>query len=429
MEETVSTLKFAARAKTIKNHFKMNIKNSHETLQRIIDQLKRELLQSKMEIERLNQIIVVKTSFPEVTEEHLNIDENCNVANKVYASNITTSFPTKRMVENNNNLNKENNDNKLIENIQNREILEMRVISQDKEIISLNSIISELHRNLKKLEEETSDLKTGSLKFEKKIIELTEERDIFKIKYENVASNLEMYLKQININKNEIESLKKALEIEEKNSQKMLSEKKGMLEKNLVLNIPKNYEFIQIKLADYFKESYNFSCFDAKSPEEEKTALNRVYSYTSQNIKQIVELPSKIEDLLSKSQYTTGFKNSLMNKDEIAPELQIFLLRQQLLYSIIINQNLERTIMALEWKQVIEFGKSKITADTLKIQSRYISNLEKILEKARISHQQLRNRVETVEFDYSTLREKFNNFSEKKEKKSRIVKAFNRETQ
>jgi kinesin family protein 5 len=48
MEETLSTMKFATRAKTIRNHIKMNIKNSPETLQRIIDELKRELIDTKI---------------------------------------------------------------------------------------------------------------------------------------------------------------------------------------------------------------------------------------------------------------------------------------------------------------------------------------------------------------------------------------------
>lgn len=51
LEETISTLKFATRAKSIKNHFKMNVKNSPEALQRIIFQLKKELLDTKAELE------------------------------------------------------------------------------------------------------------------------------------------------------------------------------------------------------------------------------------------------------------------------------------------------------------------------------------------------------------------------------------------
>jgi kinesin family protein 5 len=40
MEETVSTLKFASRAKSIKNHYKMNVKMSSEMMQQMIKDLK-----------------------------------------------------------------------------------------------------------------------------------------------------------------------------------------------------------------------------------------------------------------------------------------------------------------------------------------------------------------------------------------------------
>lgn len=109
---------------------------------------------------------------------------------------------------------------------------------------------------------------------------------------------------------------------------------------------------------------------------------------------------------------------------------------------MIINQNLERTITALEWKQILEYGKAKIKSETMKIQTRYIINLEKILEKARISHQQLRNRVEAVEFESNALREKLMHSHEKKryghkeksnsnspQQKSRIVKTFGKSSQ
>ena len=58
----------------------------------------------------------------------------------------------------------------------------------------------------------------------------------------------------------------------------------------------------------------------------------------------------------------------------------------------IINQHLERTISVLEWKQIIEYGKAKIKSFYTKMQERHITNLEKVLDKARISHAQLRKR-------------------------------------
>ena len=43
MEETISTLKFATRAKTIKLNFKMNLKNSPDQMNRVVGTIKEEL--------------------------------------------------------------------------------------------------------------------------------------------------------------------------------------------------------------------------------------------------------------------------------------------------------------------------------------------------------------------------------------------------
>ena len=49
-EETITTLKFAARAKTIKNQVKMNIQNSPEALMAVIEGLKLELDECRMKL-------------------------------------------------------------------------------------------------------------------------------------------------------------------------------------------------------------------------------------------------------------------------------------------------------------------------------------------------------------------------------------------
>ncbi|KAM3138384.1 hypothetical protein pb186bvf_009470 [Paramecium bursaria] len=51
LEETVSTLKFASRAKSIKNHFKMNVKMSSEMMQQMIRDLKLQLFQTQQELD------------------------------------------------------------------------------------------------------------------------------------------------------------------------------------------------------------------------------------------------------------------------------------------------------------------------------------------------------------------------------------------
>jgi len=51
-EETISTLKFATRAKTIKTHYKMNIQNSPDSLMNVIERLKIELDGARNELAR-----------------------------------------------------------------------------------------------------------------------------------------------------------------------------------------------------------------------------------------------------------------------------------------------------------------------------------------------------------------------------------------
>lgn len=105
-----------------------------------------------------------------------------------------------------------------------------------------------------------------------------------------------------------------------------------------------------------------------------------------------------------------GIKEEDSDGKGVSHEFMIYLLKQQLLQYIsylitiiitslrtcIINQHLERTIAALEWKQIIEYGKAKIKSNYMKMQERHIANLEKVLETSRISHEKLRNRLTSL---------------------------------
>ena len=63
-EETISTLKFASRAKTIKNRYKMNIQNSPEALMAVIESLKVELEDCRSELTKYKEGGVAPTFGP-----------------------------------------------------------------------------------------------------------------------------------------------------------------------------------------------------------------------------------------------------------------------------------------------------------------------------------------------------------------------------
>jgi kinesin family protein 5 len=58
LEETISSLRFASRAKFIRNNIKMNVKIPTEQLQIIIKTLKNELIYCKKEIVQLRTLSV-----------------------------------------------------------------------------------------------------------------------------------------------------------------------------------------------------------------------------------------------------------------------------------------------------------------------------------------------------------------------------------
>ena len=100
-EETLSSLKFASRAKCIKNHFKMNIHNSPEAMIAIIDHLRIELEGCKGEIAKYKSDIFEKNRLN--LQMNPTIYENTNISPLNISSTTHLSQNLKR---NNNNLSK-----------------------------------------------------------------------------------------------------------------------------------------------------------------------------------------------------------------------------------------------------------------------------------------------------------------------------------
>ena len=87
--------------------------------------------------------------------------------------------------------------------------------------------------------------------------------------------------------------------------------------------------------------------------------------------------------------------------------------------SLLLNQNLERILSFLEQRHIFLLSLSKISSLTSNSKAKTLTNLEKVLEKARISHLQLRTRIEEMEDQKDRNEEKGD-----KGQRARIVKCF-----
>ena len=114
---------------------------------------------------------------------------------------------------------KESYQDKNMDFLQQNKVLELRVLNQEKEINALNAIVRDYEGNKSKLSEKLSNFKNESLKYEKRINELVEEKEGFKLKYEKVCTEVSQFQKQISIHKKQIIGLKEAFnQLEQKNS-------------------------------------------------------------------------------------------------------------------------------------------------------------------------------------------------------------------
>lgn len=95
-EETIATLKFAMRAKKIKNKVKINIKKSVEELEKIIESLSQKLGKAKNEITRLRSLLQklpnsVKEQY-KIAVEPINVNNDSNEIHNVHDARKSLSI-------------------------------------------------------------------------------------------------------------------------------------------------------------------------------------------------------------------------------------------------------------------------------------------------------------------------------------------------
>lgn len=207
LDETVSTLKFAARAKNIKNHYKMNITSSPDSLQKIILQLKKELVLANRQL----------AIYKQMQGSTLDNSGTCTAAqgflsapyaNRNVKSNNQTHAPSQQGLledsdgqpDSGHSLAARGSEPDLQQQLRHYQFLEgelgqkcqalqMKVMGQEREISELSSKLQQQDQTVKKLREDLSQAKKESISYETLITQIKDERDAFKVSFEKSASN------------------------------------------------------------------------------------------------------------------------------------------------------------------------------------------------------------------------------------------------
>ena len=216
IEETMSTLKFAQRVKTIKNKAIVNIKLSYEEMQRNNSHMKKEIEDANNEIFQLKELLARENDFRKMnnSSSHLRMFDKTNVTQILEKFDGKSNFSLENDVSGKDNLNLNKSNEIKIINLVNNEIKDkirnncsenMRNKGNVEEI-HLDDIINDLNiskidenkefavKMIRKQEKQIKSLEKDLKERDKKILELEESNKFYKNK--NLELNVKLNIKK-----------------------------------------------------------------------------------------------------------------------------------------------------------------------------------------------------------------------------------------
>lgn len=349
VEDSLNTLKFAQRAKTIKNKAVVNIKKSAEAYIRIIDELRKQLATTVKELDALK--MGIRTPPPINAKKN---EERSPLTNEELS--LDTKFSEIKYEENLN-----------LEELQET----LNSLKQDQEYYA---------SRIKELEEELDHERKRRLKTEKENFELTS-------KYNSLLdANCKNY-NDDNAFKDENESLKIQVEILKFHLKTMAERFTMNLEKLKNGDKITEWEFTDMTQFTIDKNS--------KLPvytEEESLDVVNTSEYN-------IDIPINDTVLLSNDIYAQGLCQKIEDSSNVNKDLLIFELRKQFIRSGIINSELTRGYYEILWKYKLLREKMNLRTKVINTQKERIGILEKMVLSLHSTYGKLVEIFEKLEKD------------------------------
>eukprot|EP00826_Nyctotherus_ovalis_P037458 TRINITY_DN3414_c0_g2_i1.p1 TRINITY_DN3414_c0_g2~~TRINITY_DN3414_c0_g2_i1.p1 ORF type:complete len:1020 (+),score=257.08 TRINITY_DN3414_c0_g2_i1:221-3280(+) len=383
LQETLSTLKFAQRAKKLRNKVQINIKSSPEDLIKATQKLKQELEMKNSEIDKLKGLLTDKDSQLTFTTSYKMSLIKTSSNNKAIEIDQAEDTPTIKLSSEFSNLLEENT--KLKAKLKDAA---MRVENLSREKV-------ELEQKVIAGEIAIAEEKKKALFTEKKFIDL--QRLISTKEYSEEKSIMQRQEKDIELKvlRNQLKALNEAIEDCEWECFKLMKEKKEQLAQD------------SIKLYDL-----NLSDFIDKDTSTEKWVndLNSVDLLLAESLigpkklfanQRVVSLDGK--QLVSSSKYAESIGTAIVD-EQISMETLNYLLRIQLIDASVVNHNLRRVISMLVRKLHIERANARVKSELCTVLQKSVDSLEKLLKKTSGGHQNWKDKMDKLDFELDSLK-------------------------
>ncbi|CAG9328770.1 unnamed protein product [Blepharisma stoltei] len=396
-EETLNTLKFAMRAKNIQNKVSINFKNSPDSINLIIEQLKLELSSARSEIQMLR---AEKESTTSCTDTKSSVCQS-PAPIRSYKSIETPESKHKRP----------NSGGDLKVNV----CLEDLQISTEDTVKKIPFSIYEgdsLQSSFIVPQERTSDdyffPSPGCEKIPTVYENYERELERLRKKVNMLKKENSLYFEKISeLEKKLAKSKEKQLKAEQKAHEYYEHYHKSMLlinkdaEESRLLKQQNEHATLQInKLAHalqdldqrykaFIENSKNMkesTCIEFDEISESSLVKDASSIVTDEtlgdiNITTITKYISiDQEKLLSQNHYTSEIKSAIEENAELSKDFAIFQLKNQVVQASMINSNMTRSIYSLEWKLELIKHKYEVKRNLCKHQQEQIKALEEMID-------------------------------------------------
>ena len=357
-EDTLNTLKFAQRAKTIKNKAVVNIKKSPEAYMRIIEELQKKLNATQLELENFKAGKLTPYSPEAVYTEEKTPDlqlETYNSDDKTPGLTLEEKFSYLKLEDN------------LQVNVTLQELFEtVSSLKQDKE-----HFVS----RIKELEDELVKERKHRVKSEKEIFELTS-------KYGKMINNQKIERSSENLERDKVKSLQKQVD--------MLMFHLRQLNEKYSVNLYKLQHGETISEWEFTDMSQFPTDKNAKLPVYTDDESLDVLNTSEFNI----DIPIKESILLANDRYAQGLCEKIVDKSDVNKDLLIFEMKKQFIQSGLINCELSRSYFEILWKYKLLREKMNLRSKVIQSQKGRIQTLETIMNSLNSSYNKL---VEVLE--------------------------------
>lgn len=355
-EDTISTLKFAQRAKSIKNKVHLNIKKSAEEYLKIIEELKRELNEALKQVEFWKQKVNGEPRrFRSVTVKDGDI--------KGFIPEVTAEDPNEYRSDSSY-LSKESEDIEL----------------KNEQINSLRFEIEEIKGRNKELNEELGKESGKRLATEKKYLECFEKYNKLLLTV-NEKGNKQEYLAEENLSLyNQIEVLK--------NHIKIMNNKYT----EVIHKVKSGENITEWEFSDNIENIAPFPVFTNETP----------LSVNDQKPETLIGISCDPEKLIKQDCYAQEISLALEESSSVNLQLIIFELKKQIINSGLVNCELFRNYSDLKLRETLLSEKFNLKIKQAKFQASKLKLYESMLIKLEASYNKVVRVLETNDIENPT---------------------------